>query len=145
MSWLKLDTDVHKIFSCKVSFNCCCQVDSWLLIKNFEHRCDQVLSEWYFREKNITTTEVVFIQLLSYKNENTEWHDIFIPFKSQVNSKQGSFIYLLLAVIQRCSVKKVFLEILQNLQQNTCARVSFFNKVADLMPKACNFITVIFM
>ena len=44
MSWLKLDTDVHKIFGCKVSFKCCCQVDSWLLIKNFEHRCDQVLS-----------------------------------------------------------------------------------------------------
>ena len=33
------------------------------------------------------------------------------------------------AVIQRCSVKKVFLEISQNTQENTCARV-FFNKVA---------------
>ena len=31
---------------------------------------------------------------------------------------------------QRCSVKKMFLEILQNSQENTCARVSFFNKVA---------------
>ena len=29
------------------------------------------------------------------------------------------------AVIQTCSVKKVFLEISQNLQENTCARVSF--------------------
>ena len=29
------------------------------------------------------------------------------------------------AVIQRCSVKKVFLEISQNSQENTCARVSF--------------------
>ena len=29
------------------------------------------------------------------------------------------------AVAQRCSVKKVFLEISQNLQENTCARVSF--------------------
>ena len=29
------------------------------------------------------------------------------------------------AVVQRCSVKKVFLEILQNSQENTCARVSF--------------------
>ena len=28
--------------------------------------------------------------------------------------------------------KKVFLEILQNLQENTCARVSFFTKVAGL-------------
>ena len=33
-----------------------------------------------------------------------------------------------------CSVKKVFLEILQNSQENTCARDSFFNKVAGLRP-----------
>ena len=30
------------------------------------------------------------------------------------------------AVARRCSVKKVFLEISQNSQENTCARVSFF-------------------
>ena len=35
------------------------------------------------------------------------------------------------AVAQRCFVKKVFLEILQNSQENTCAR-AFFNKVAGL-------------
>ena len=29
------------------------------------------------------------------------------------------------AVTQSCSVKNVFLKILQNLQKNTCARVSF--------------------
>ena len=34
------------------------------------------------------------------------------------------------AVVRRCSVKKVFLEISQNSQENTCARASFFNKVA---------------
>ena len=33
------------------------------------------------------------------------------------------------AVAQRCSVKKVFLEILQNSQENTCARVSFLIKL----------------
>ena len=33
------------------------------------------------------------------------------------------------AVIQRCSVKQVFLEILQNLQEDTCARVSFLIKL----------------
>ena len=38
------------------------------------------------------------------------------------------------AVIQRCSVKQVFLEISQNLQEDTCARVSFFNKVAGFRP-----------
>ena len=36
------------------------------------------------------------------------------------------------AVVQRCSVEKVFLEISQNSQENTCTRVSFFNKVVGL-------------
>ena len=33
------------------------------------------------------------------------------------------------AVVQRCSVKNVFLEISQNSQENTCARVSFLIKL----------------
>ena len=33
------------------------------------------------------------------------------------------------AVVQRCPVKKVFLEISQNSQENTCARVSFLRKL----------------
>ena len=41
------------------------------------------------------------------------------------------------AVAQRCSVKKVFLEISQNSLWNTCARVSFLQA---LDWKACNFI-----
>ena len=41
------------------------------------------------------------------------------------------------AVAQRCSVKKVFLEISQNSQENTCARVSFLIKLQD---SGCNFI-----
>ena len=36
------------------------------------------------------------------------------------------------AFFRRCSAEKVFLEISQNPQQNTCARVSFLNKVAGL-------------
>ena len=38
------------------------------------------------------------------------------------------------AVAQVCSVKNVFLEILQNSQENPCARVPFFNKVAWQSP-----------
>ena len=38
------------------------------------------------------------------------------------------------AVDRRCSVKKVFLKISQNSQENTCASVSF-SKVTDLRPK----------
>ena len=33
------------------------------------------------------------------------------------------------AVVQKCSVKKVFLEISQNSQENTCVRVTFLIKV----------------
>ena len=41
------------------------------------------------------------------------------------------------AVVWRCSVKKMFLEILQNSQENTCAKVSFLIK---LQVEAFNFI-----
>ena len=41
------------------------------------------------------------------------------------------------AVAQKCSFKKVFLEIWQNSQENTCARASFLMK---LLVKANNFI-----
>ena len=41
------------------------------------------------------------------------------------------------AVARKCSVKKVFLEISQNSQENSCARVSFLIK---LHTSACNFI-----
>ena len=33
------------------------------------------------------------------------------------------------AVVRRCSLKKVFLEISQNSQENNCARVSFLIKL----------------
>ena len=33
------------------------------------------------------------------------------------------------AVVRRCSVEKVFLEIVQNLQENACDRVSFLIKL----------------
>ena len=46
--------------------------------------------------------------------------------------------FLVLVVAQRCSVKKVFLEIKQNSQENTCVRVSFLIKlqaeVCELTP-----------
>ena len=43
-----------------------------------------------------------------------------------------SFTRDLEAVVCRCSVKKVFLEISQNLQENTYARVSFLIKLLAL-------------
>ena len=44
------------------------------------------------------------------------------PHENKINS------LLIEAVARGCSVKKVFLEISQNSQENTCARASFFNK-----------------
>ena len=100
-----------------------------------------------FRKKNITTTEVAFIQLLSYnvvskqkkiknENENTECHVMFIPFKSHLNLKQGSLIFLLFGSwsLVRSSHPEVFCEkgVLRNLAkltENTCAKVSFLIKL----------------
>ena len=48
-------------------------------------------------------------------------HEISLDFRYKQFSKE--------AVVHRCSVKKVFLEISQNSQENTCARVSFLIKL----------------
>ena len=47
---------------------------------------------------------------------------------NKINIKKSK-IKSLEAVAQRCSVKKVFLEISQNSQENTCARVPFLIKL----------------
>ena len=46
-------------------------------------------------------------------------------FASLLTYKHSKFFHSE-TVVQRCSVKKVFLEISQNSQENTCAIVSFF-------------------
>ena len=42
---------------------------------------------------------------------------------------EGIYLQMLEAVVQRCSVNKVFLEILQKSQENTYARASFLIKL----------------
>ena len=42
------------------------------------------------------------------------------------------------AVVQRCSVKRVFLETSQNSQENTCATVSFLIKFPLELPMECH-------
>ena len=107
-------------------------------------------------KKNITTTEVVFTQLLSYnvvskqkknENENTECHGMFIPFKSHLNSKQGSLIFLLFGSwsLVRSSHPEVFCKkgVLRNFAKfagKPLCKSLFFNKVAGLRPKTCIFI-----
>ena len=50
-------------------------------------------------------------------------------------SNRSFFRLFLAAVVRMCSVKKLFLEIFQNSQENTCARDSFFNKVCNFIKK----------
>ena len=82
------------------------------------------------QNKNIVTW---FVFLGSFKN---------VTWKVKVYKKSWWEYFGILwrfgtvrAVTQRCSVKKVVLEISQNSQENTCARVSFLIKL-----QACNFI-----
>ena len=49
--------------------------------------------------------------------------------KLTLEKKQLKYRSITEAVVQRCSVKKVFLKILQNSKENTCARVSFLIKL----------------
>ena len=52
------------------------------------------------------------------------WVQVWICILSQLQFSLA--ILYSEAVVRRCSVKKLFLEILQNSQENTCARVSLF-------------------
>ena len=49
--------------------------------------------------------------------------------------KGNHFVLQSEAVVRRCSVKKVYLEILQNSQENTCAREPFLIKLQALVQK----------
>ena len=80
--------------------------------------------------------------LYKYQNNSLYFSHFFSNFLSFDSSV---FIFSVFCIssnnrssYRRCSEKKVFLEILQNLQENTCARVSFFNK--SCTPQGCNFI-----
>ena len=78
-------THVHKIFNSRVS---CLEI----VEKNLNIAVTKYLSEWYFQKNAIIKTRVTSIQLTfltvqskpKCKNENTEYHSIFILFNSQV-------------------------------------------------------------
>ena len=62
--------------------------------------------------------------IFNFKSTNS--HSLS-TFTSCVSKRGG--IKNLEAVVRRCSVKKLFLEISQNSQENTCVRVSFLIKL----------------
>ena len=54
---------------------------------------------------------------------------VAFAFYSLCQGLWASSLVVTEAVVQRCSVKKLFLEISQNSQENTCAGVSFLTKL----------------
>ena len=67
------------------------------------------------------------------RNTDT-FQEVLAPEKTDILARNLCQKFNLEAVTQKCSVKKVFLKISQNSQENTCARVLFFNKVAGIRP-----------
>ena len=79
-----------------------------------------------------TDSNYTYLYFFGVKNVNFSW----TPQSNQGNATLINKIILLQvsaclteAVVQRCSVKEVFLEILQNSQENTSARISFLIKL----------------
>ena len=93
----------------------CCHCASKFLRRNFEHSCDQVTFRMALRSNYYNSAEVVLIQVSfltvsskqKNKNEHTEYHDIFISFKSHVYSKDGSPICSQNLVLYLCVWVKV--------------------------------------
>ena len=114
-----------------------------------------------------------FIPLLyfytSWKHQKTRFADVFRDYrkrpvvwnalireafiKTWLIKKHQNVISSFSFIFQKQSsggvlLKKMFLKIPQNLLENTCTRVSFFNKVTEFMPQTLlktDFGTVIFL
>ena len=109
---------------------CSCCTFSGIQASNFvnkrlHHRCFPVKIVKFLRtyiSKNtcVRLRQKVFSETLSMSKS----HNMVI-----LQRMNGLILLSSEAVIQRCSVKHVFLEILQNSQKNICARVSFLTKL----------------
>ena len=81
-------------------------------------------------KKNICIKEIYICKILEIYRWIFFPANIFSLLESrQLIAKYQASSYCKI-VIERCSVKKMFIKILQNSQENPCDRVSFFNKVA---------------
>ena len=86
-------------------------------------------------DKQTRTTSMTFLSIVDFEQVNAGWDKSEQRKHHQCNEtihKLGSKSSHL-----RCYVRKVFLEILQNSQENTCSRVSF---LIELQASTCNVI-----
>ena len=92
------------------------------------------LHQFFFYMPVINCGEI-FKEFIRYAQSN--YKDITNSNLFKVNNKDNRTtsadvtLVSLETVVRRCSVKKVFLEIFQNSQENTCV-IPFLNKVAGL-------------
>ena len=92
--------------------------------------------------KDITQQDICELFHLNSTSYLQDIYNIHFP-KNNKNGKFKVFVFIRAlthiteAVVRRCSVEKVFIEISQNSQENTYARVSFLIK---FQAKICNFI-----
>ena len=98
-----------------------------------EHWCwlvhsTSIMESW----KNVIVSPTLYPPLLLFCESKSLWKK-----GTKVIYRRNTYDQETEADAQRCSVKKVFLEILQNSQENTCVRVSFWIK---LQASVCNFI-----
>ena len=101
----------YKIFS--LWFVCICGF--WYCIRllfPFYLKFHQMSKIW--GDRYLFFNQIIFLNSFQSFSELQEWSEEVVSFRSSH---------------QRCSVKKVFLEISQNSQENTCVRVSFLIKL----------------
>ena len=77
--------------------------------RRLQHRCFPVSIAYFLRTPILKSISERLLQMSLNKFRT-------LPLSSE-------------AVVRRCSVKKVFIEILENSRENTCARVSFLIKL----------------
>ena len=135
--FLKISQNSRESTCARVSFFIKLQVckPATLLKKKLWHRCFPVnfmkfLKTFFFHRTppvaaSKSSKMLILILLLEGK------------FERIIKNRKNDCFEKSEVVVRRCSVKKMFLEISQNSQENTCVRDSFLIKLQAL---ACNFI-----
>ena len=132
MSCCRLDTDVHKIFRCKVSFKCRRQSRCFVIVdKELWTPLWSSTFGMLLLKKKKTATEVALTQLLSYnvskhKNKNTmkTQNTMACSYHSKVTSAQNkgapfSPVWVMeFSIISSCSSKVIILVEVQRLHEN---------------------------
>ena len=73
----------------------------------------------FFNNKTPSSCDYIVVNLCKWYQMKVFPHEFYVAWACLYSE----------AVVQRCSVQKLFLEIPQNSQENTCARVSFLIKL----------------